>query len=187
MKAFHAVQKTVVDELSRTMSLINPDDCDHLIDRIMKAKRIFLSGAGRSGLAIRGFAMRLVHLGFTSFVTGDVTTPAITADDLLIIGSGSGSTSSLANHAEKAKSVGAGIALITIQKDSPIGKIADTILSIPAPSPKVKEKTAFSSIQPMGSLFEQTLALTLDSIIILLMDIEKITSDSMFENHANME
>lgn len=65
--------------------------------------------------------------------------------------------------------------------------MADTILSIPAPSPKVKEKTAFSSIKPMGSLFEQTLALTFDSIIILVMDIEKITSDSMFENHANLE
>ena len=187
MKEFHAVQKKVVDELSRTLSLINPEECNHLIDQISKAKRIFLSGAGRSGLAIRGFAMRLVHLGFTSFVVGDVTTPAITADDLLIIGSGSGSTSSLTGHAEKAKSAGARIALITIQKHCPIGKIADTVLTIPAPSPKVKEKTAFSSIQPMGSLFEQTLALTLDSIIILLMDIKEITSDSMFENHANME
>lgn len=41
---------------------------------IVKAKRIFVGGAGRSGFAARGFANRLMHLGYTVYFVGEPTT-----------------------------------------------------------------------------------------------------------------
>jgi 6-phospho-3-hexuloisomerase len=149
------------------------------------ANRIFVAGKGRSGLFMRAFAMRLMHLGLTVYVVDDVTTPAIGAGDLLVIGSGSGSTASLAQYANRAKSLQARLALITAAESSPIGAQADYIMFIPAPSPK--RERAGTSIQPMANLFEQTLLLVLDVLIIQLMSDLNLTAEQMFARHANLE
>jgi 6-phospho-3-hexuloisomerase len=47
-------------------------------------------------------AMRFMHLGYTVFIVE--TTPAILEGDLLLVASGSGTTSSVVSSAEKAKS-----------------------------------------------------------------------------------
>ncbi len=106
--------RAVIGELDRTLSAISEPDAERLVDRILGAKRIFLAGAGRSGLAVRAFAMRLMHMGFGAYVVGETVTPGIKAEDLLVIGSGSGATASLVAMAEKAKKIGAGVALVTI-------------------------------------------------------------------------
>ena len=132
--------------------------------------------------------MRLMHMGINVHVVGDVTTPAVSTGDLLLIGSGSGSTDSLVAMALKAKSLKTRIALITIDPDSPVGKIADIVVSIPAPSPKVKKHIdVVESRQPMGSLFEQSLSMLLDSVVIMLMQRNRLNADSMFGRHANLE
>jgi 6-phospho-3-hexuloisomerase len=76
------------------------------------------------------------------------------ADDLLVIGSGSGATASFVAMAEKAKTIGASVALVTIFPDSRIGRVADAIVKIPAPTPKADVEAQFASVQPMGSLLE---------------------------------
>ena len=70
------------------------------------APRIFVAGAGRSGLCMRALGMRLMHLGKTVYVVGETTTPSIAAEDLLILGSGSGRTTGLLAMAEKARTPG---------------------------------------------------------------------------------
>ncbi len=177
----------VLSELQQTLSQVSNEHSDELADAIVGVKRVFVAGAGRSGLVVRAFAMRLMHLGLTVHVVGETTTPSLQPDDLLIIGSGSGSTGSLVVMAEKAKKIGATLALLTIQTDSPIGQIADIIITIPAPSPKVQGETGFRSIQPMGALFEQSMALTLDTLLLLLMSKTNESSDTMFTRHANLE
>ena len=87
--------REVIGELDRTLSAISPQDAEQLVDRILGAKTIFLAGAGRSGLAVKAFAMRLMHMGFGAYVVGETVTPGMKADDLLVIGSGSGATASL--------------------------------------------------------------------------------------------
>src|SRR5258706_16202231 len=89
---------------------------------ILQALRVFITGRGRSGLYMRGFAMRLMHMGRVIYVVDETTTPAITAGDLLLIGSGSGKTASQVGHAAKAKALGAKIGLITIAESSPIAE-----------------------------------------------------------------
>jgi len=185
MKAYAELVTGITAELSAMLHLINPAEVDALREAIRRAKRVFITGKGRSGLQMRAFAMRLMHMGFTVHVVDEVTTPAITTDDLLIVGSGSGGTASLVQYVARAKAVGAGIALLTTAPQSPIGTQAELVVQIPAASPKIS--SAGGSIQPMANLFEQALLITLDIIVMQLMDELNLTSEQMFTRHANLE
>ena len=177
----------ILNELGETLGHIRNDSAEKLADAILAAKTIFVAGAGRSGLAMKSFAMRLMHMGFDTYVVGETVTPSITEKDVLLIGSGSGSTSSLVTNANKAHAIDATICLITIDENSPIAQVAEVVLTIPAPSPKVDRDLGFRSVQPMGSLFEQSLLLTLDAVVLLLMEKTGKTPESMFTRHANLE
>lgn len=177
----------IIKELMMTLTAISPNATDDLIHCHLSHKNVFVAGAGRSGYVARGFAMRLMHLGYRSYFVGDSTTTSIQKEDLLIICSGSGETKSLLAMVEKAKRIQSHVALITINPNSTIGKLADTCVCIPAPSPKVAIETSYQSVQPMGSLFEQSLMIYLDMIVMVLMNELQISSDQMFKNHANLE
>ena len=56
-----------------------------LLELIHTTNRIFLTGSGRSGLALKAFEMRLSQLGKSVFFIGDTNTPAIDSEDLLIV------------------------------------------------------------------------------------------------------
>ena len=177
----------VTKELGRTLEQINPKPPEKLIDLILGSKRIFVAGAGRSGLMMKAFAMRLMHMGFEAFVVGETTTPGIEKDDILIIGSGSGETGSLACMAKKAKTLNANLGLITIFPESTIGRLSDVVVRIPAPTPKASIDNGMKSIQPMGNLFEQSLLLFLDCSVISLMEKQGKDAVAMFTRHANLE
>jgi len=177
----------IVEELDTVLSKIDYQKTEAFINKILKADKIFLAGAGRSGFMIKAAAMRLMHLGLNSFVVGETITQGIKEGDLLIIGSGSGETASLVSMAKRASDIGATVGLITIFPDSSIGRLASEIIEISAPTPKSNKVQQFSSIQPMGSLFEQCLLLTLDCMIISLMEKLDRESDKMFTRHANLE
>lgn len=188
MDSPRAIARDVGTEVGRCLSGIDEESLEGALAVLRPAPRIFLAGAGRSGLAVRAFAMRLVHLGRAAHVVGDTTTPAIRAGDLLVIGSGSGRTASLLAAARKARELGVTVLLFTIDVGSPIAQLADRVVRIDAPSPKAAEAPGVArSIQPMGSLFEQTLFLLLDTLVVALMRAENLTSDAMFARHANLE
>ena len=178
---------TVLREIKETFEEIDQSNIIYFLKQIMDAQRVFIAGVGRTGLVMRCFAMRLMHLGIKVQIIGDITTTAVGKNDLLIIGSGSGETSSLLSIARKANNLGIDILLITINPNSSIGNMAKACLKIQAPTPKLNQKHTKSSIQPMGSLFEQTLLLTLECIAGMIMQEKNMDSDSMFFNHANLE
>ena len=93
----------------------------------------------------------------------------------------------MVNHCRKAKEVGAKVALVTINPESTIGKMADVTVNISAVSPKSAVQGAIKSIQPMGSLFEQSEGIFLDIAIMMLMEKNSMDSNTMFGRHANME
>jgi 6-phospho-3-hexuloisomerase len=178
---------TITAEIRHALSAIDDQALAEFCTQIVQAPHVFVAGKGRSGLQMRGFAMRLMHLGRPVHVVDDVTTPAISNGDLLIIGSGSGNTKSLVNYAAKANREGAGVGLITISKHSAIREMADHVIYIDAPTPKAADSTATTSIMPMGSLFEVSMGVLLEIVIIRLMDKTGMTAESMFEQHANLE
>ncbi|TVX96247.1 6-phospho-3-hexuloisomerase [Cohnella terricola] len=177
----------IFSELQRVFALIRKEQTEILMQSILKADRVFVAGAGRSGLMMRAFAMRMMHLGLNVYVVGETTTPNISQGDLLIVGSGSGATGSLVHMAERAKKYQAGVALITIYPESPIGRIADHIVEIAASTPKSEQKAASVSVQPMGSLFEQVLLLYLDWLVMQGMVAKNKDEGQMFARHANLE
>jgi len=176
----------VIHELEETIGEIDPKETEALLEKIRQANRIFVSGAGRSLLMLKAFAMRLMQLGFRVHVVGEVTTPGIKKGDLLIIGSGSGETGSLILNAQKAKSLGVTVALISIFPQSTIGKLADLVVKINTSTEKALLSSGRVSIQPGGSTFEQTLLLLGDMIILTLMGKAK-ECISVMALHANLE
>ena len=79
------------------------------------------------------------------------------------------------------------MASVTIYPASTIGALSETVVVIHAPTSKSDIDTGFRSVQPMGSLFEQSLLLCLDYVILILMDKTQITAEEMFTRHANLE
>ena len=65
--------------------------------------------------------------------------------------------------------------------------LAEAVVAIPAPSPKARAQHGVTSVQPMGSLFEQSLLILLDVVVLRLMEQQKTDSAAMFERHANLE
>ena len=188
MSSFSELVCGVTTELATCASAVSPSSVEGAVDEITKSKRVFVGGAGRSGLAIRAGAVRLMHLGKTAHVVGEVTTPPITDEDLLLVGSGSGRTETLLATAQKAKKEGARLLVITIDPESPLAQLADRIVEVPAPAPKVVSSRApAKSIQPLGNLFEQTLLILLDVIVTMMMERQGLSSDEMFTRHANLE
>lgn len=179
--------ETILQELRGTLSQAEEGAIEVFLDRITRANRLFLAGTGRSGFMVRSFAVRLMHLGFTTYVAGETVTPSLQAGDLLILGSGSGETGSLQVMAQKARKLGVPIALVTASPQSSIGRLADLVVSLPAPTPKASSAQAPSSIQPMGTLFEQSLLLLFDLMVLRLMERKGIGPQAMFARHANLE
>lgn len=179
--------KQILAELGERVDTFDDEALVRIADRIDSGKRLFFGGMGRSRLFIMSFCMRLMHMGFTCYMLGDVTTPAITKDDMLIIGSGSGETGSLVAAAGKAKKIGAEIVLFTIAPDSSIGRLADHKFVIEGPSNKLEGKSSVTSMQPMGSLFEQSCLFAYEGVIVYLMHKHHTNGDELFKLHANLE
>lgn len=178
---------SILKELEQNALKIDNAQASKFISQLRSAKHIYLQGAGRSGIAIRGFANRLLHLGFSVSVVGEISSPHSKPGDLLVIGSGSGETSSLKSLAQKAVECGVEVALVTMKADSTIGKLATSVLVLPG---TVKDENARASdqfSQPMGSAFEQLCFITYDAIVLELMAQLGETSESMFTRHADFE
>jgi 6-phospho-3-hexuloisomerase len=176
----------IVNELNRTINLISDDEAERLVDRILESKKVFVAGAGRSGFMAKSFVMRLMHMGLDAYVVGETVTPSVQEDDILIIASGSGETKSLVSMADRAKSLNAAVAVVTISPESTIGKLSDLAIKIPA-KPKAGADSDYKTIQPMGSLFEQTLLLFFDAVILRIMNKKGLESGVMYGRHANLE
>jgi 6-phospho-3-hexuloisomerase len=172
-------------EIAEVAAQIGAGQLAVLASQIRLADRVFVAGAGRSGLVLRMAAMRLMHLGLTVHVAGDTTTPAISSGDLLLVASGSGTTHGVVRAAETAAKAGARVAALTTDPGSPLANLADAVVIIPAPQ-KTDHGTA-ASRQYSGSLFEQVLFLATEAIFQTLWENEDVTAEKLWLRHANLE
>ena len=177
----------ILDDLSNTLHQVESGQIDKLWTVLLNSERIFVAGKGRTGLQLRAFAMRLMHLGLEVYVVDDVTTPSIQPGDFLIIGSGSGRTSSVIRLAERAQSTGAVIGVIVGSQASPIVAFADHVVTIPISKYEPGGPSADKSVLVMGSLFEHTIGLLCELIIVQLKATLNVSEDEMVARHANLE
>lgn len=175
-------------EVQRTISAIlaaDPGPFAAALDRVRAAERVFVLGAGRSGLALRMTAMRLMHLGLTVHVVGETTAPAIACGDVLLVASGSGTTTGIVRAATTAVSVGAGVVAITTDPDSPLAQLATATIVIPAA--QKTDHGGTTSMQYSGGLFEQALMLLGDALFHALWQSTGVSAEELWPRHANLE
>jgi 6-phospho-3-hexuloisomerase len=146
---------------------------------------VFVYGAGRSGFIGRCFAQRLMHLGIRSCFVSDAVTYQYAKDDLLILISGSGETTSTAAIAQKAKQIGGNIVLLSSNPRSTIGKISDYVIKIRGKSKDIAQSK--ESLAPYTSLFDISALAVLDSIGGLLMNRLGVTEADIDGRHASIE
>ncbi|MGR0160798.1 6-phospho-3-hexuloisomerase [Paenarthrobacter nitroguajacolicus] len=175
----------ILGEMANTASGIDYGQVSRLAQQISDAERVFLAGAGRSGLVLRMAAMRLMHLGKTVHVAGDTTTPAINTGDVLVVASGSGTTSGVVKAAQTALSAGARVAAVTANPTSPLAALADAVVVIPA-AQKTDHGSEVSQ-QYSGSLFEQSLFLVTESVFHSLWGATDEPAEQLWLRHANLE
>lgn len=196
----HEVQDMMRLMASKIASIadgISKEEVDLFLHEILCGKRIYVLGAGRSGLVAKAFAMRLMHLGLQCFVVGETVTPAMAPGDVLVVFSGSGKTKTVAELAETAKEIGGRVCLITSNKDSRIGRIADSILVIESHRDEVKDESVefeirqmmgeHKSFAPLGTIFETACMVLADAIVSRLMEITETDVEDLKCRHANIE
>lgn len=164
---------------------LQDDQLAAFVTELQQAARVFVTGGGRSGLALRMHAMRLMHLGLTVYVVGETTTPAIGDGDLLLVASGSGTTTGAVSAAGTAADVGARVAALTTDGTSKLANLADCVVVIPAAQKTDHRGTA--SRQYSGSLFEQALLLVLDAVFHTLWQADGTPAEDLWPRHANLE
>jgi 6-phospho-3-hexuloisomerase len=185
---FAELADSLQKELLQATSEIDAGEVQRFTRELLTARRIFISGKGRTGLQMRSFAMRLMHLGLPVHVVDDVTTPGIQEGDLLVIGTASGKTQSLVAYTETAIEVGAKIISLTSNPDNPISERSAVNIVIPAPSHKNNSNAqSVSSVQPLGGLFELALGFLLNLLVVQMVEALGIEESVMIIRHANLE
>ncbi|WP_295714589.1 6-phospho-3-hexuloisomerase [uncultured Mitsuokella sp.] len=178
--------KKIVAEIANVMDKMNEQDVEAVAHRLEKAPRIFVIGEGRSGLMARAFAMRLMHLGATSYVIGETITPSIEKGDILVAISGSGRTHHVVWTAQKAKEQGVFVQALTTNPEGDLAKTADAALIVPAAT-KFRREGEAPSIQPLGSLFDQSTHIVFDAICLKYAEAKQISQQAAFQKHSNLE
>ena len=175
----------VLTENQRVLQAINYSEIEQLAQKITDVERIFVIGKGRSGLAIRMAAMRLMHLGYQVYVVGETTTPSIRSTDLFIACSGSGCTKTVYVIATKAKTMGAYCVGVMVDKQSLLGQLVDLPIELASASKQNSE--TLRSKQFAGSLFEQSTLLFFDALFYVLS--QRLNKDArlLSASHANLE
>jgi 6-phospho 3-hexuloisomerase len=173
------IQKKIKDILEK----VEIEDIETVKKLFISSNRIFVYGAGRSGLVAKAFAIRLVHLGFPTFVIGETITAPVQPGDLVFIISGSGETIPAVMTAEIAHNIGASVVSVTAKKNSGIAKFADITLYISAWCNDAKRK----KYAPLGTLFESSVWILLDGIVADLLESKNETEETMRKRHAILQ
>jgi len=195
MQTIRKAMKDISEHVLNVADILKLEQVRGFVDAMIGANKIFIYGAGRSGLVGKAFAMRLMHLDFNVYVVGETITPAFEPGDLLIAISGSGETTSIVDAAKIAKKEGGKVVALTSYSDSPLGRLADVTVEIPGrtkanvPTDYIARQmlTRYRWIAPMGTLFEDSTMIFLDGVIALLMATFQKTEKDMKKKHATLE
>jgi 6-phospho-3-hexuloisomerase len=179
--------KPVLDEIGAVTAKISDGEMNALCRLIDGAGHVVVYGCGREALQIKGFAMRLYHLGLNAGVAGEMTTPPVGAGDVFLATSGPGELSTVLALMGEAKKAGAHCAVITAQPKGSAAKKADSVLLIPAQTMASDQAGAHSSALPMGSVFEGALFVLFEIMVQRIQALSGAKSEDMRARHTNLE
>lgn len=194
-----AATEEIIEGIRRSIQELNMKEVEQLIKLLLEAKdkKIFIVGMGRSGFVARAFALRLMNLGFNVYFLGETITPAAEKGDLLIAISGTGTTKMVLTASSAAKDIGATVIAITSFPESPLGQIADYVVTVRGRTkmgwPKEEDYLARQIVgereplTPLGSIFENNCMVFLDGLIVELMHRLGRTEEDLKRRHATIE
>lgn len=178
--------RQALEELGAVVDRLDDAAVDRAVGRIAEARHVAVFGGGREGLQIRGFAMRLFHLGRSVSVVGDMTTPAIGRGDLFVVTCGPGEISTGLALTGVAKAAGARVLVITAQPDGRVAQLADDVLLLPAQT-MADDQGGRVSLLPMGSVYEGALFVLFEVMVLKLKAVLGVSAEAMRANHTNLE
>ncbi|HWQ44847.1 MAG TPA: 6-phospho-3-hexuloisomerase [Methanosarcina barkeri] len=188
--------RLIVVNLNDVIGRLDKEAIKATIQKILQGEKIFVMGAGRSGLVAKAFAMRLMHLGFSAYVVGETTTPAVQPQDVVIAISGSGETHSIADLGKIVKDIGSTLITVTSKKESTLGRISDIAMILPSKTKNDLDEGGYlernmrgdyKNLPPLGTSFEITSLIFLDSIIAQLIRLTGASEAELKSRHTNIE
>jgi 6-phospho 3-hexuloisomerase len=185
----------IARHVDKTIEELDSSQVEGMMEHIKKAEKIFIMGAGRSGLMGKCFAMRLAQLGLTVYVVGETVTPSMSERDLLIAISGSGETTSVVQAARTAKGIKSKVMAVTSYPESSLGKLSDHVVVVKGRTKIDIEKDhlkhqlegTHTSLTPLGTLFEDSVMIFFDGITAGLMTQLKKEESDLKKRHASLE
>lgn len=186
----------ILDNIRNAEEYLDPEVIDKFLNIIIESKNVFLIGAGRSGLVAKAFAMRLMHLGISSYVVGETISPAIYDDDCIIAISGSGETNTIVSAVKIAKSRGSKVLALTSYPDSTLASLSDCFILVKGRT-KIESDDEnymkrqihgnYTSLTPLGTAFELTTLVFLDALVSELMEMMHQTESDLKSRHTVLE
>ncbi|WP_296791982.1 6-phospho-3-hexuloisomerase [uncultured Methanobrevibacter sp.] len=186
----------ILENIENAVEYLDEKTVDEFENVIIGSKNVFVTGAGRSGLAAKAFAMRLMHLGISAYVVGETISPAIYEDDCIIAISGSGETNTIVSAANIAKSRGAKVLAVTSYPESSLGQLADGYLFVKGRTKQEVDDENYmkrqihgnyTSLTPLGTAFELTTLVFLDAVVSELMEKMQQTESDLKARHTVLE
>jgi len=174
---FKEAYEYIVKSVKSSLDSVDEKLIERAVEMIVEAKQIFVYGSGRSGLVGKFFAMRLVQLGLVAYFIGETITPVVNKEDLVVLISNTGRTKSTILVESIANRIGAKVIAITSNENSPLAKHA-TLSFI------IKPENSRRELAPLGTLFEDSAVIFLDSLIAELMKKLKQSEEDMRRRHA---
>jgi 6-phospho-3-hexuloisomerase len=178
--------KTITAEIETALDGVSDAEADVLTRSILQARHVVVHGAGRVGLVCKAFAMRLGHLGIAAHAVSDSTIPPLGPDDVLLVASSSGETSTVIDVARLAKKQRARILVIGAVPGSQLALLADHFIHLKTPT-KLGPANGVTSVQPMATLFEQSLQILFDVLVLHLMKETGQTQSDLWARHTNID
>lgn len=173
----------ILVEARRAIQSLTPADTKRFVTELSDARRVFVYGAGRSGMVARAFAVRLAHLGYTVYVIGETVAAPVQKGDVVVLVSGSGETYPVAMSAEIAANIGARVLVLTANRRSKVASFGDVVLEVASDKDVRREP----KLAPLGTLFETSTWLFLDGVVADLMRRRHQTEEMLRQRHATME
>ena len=172
--------EAILAEMRGVFDKVPADAVAQLAREIAGTNRILVYGAGRTGLVLQAFSMRLMHLGLDGHFVGQLSAPPVRTGDLLLAVLALGRLPTADALIGSARAAGARVAAISARPELVQG--ADLVVPLPAQT----MADPMTSLLPLGSQFELALALLCDLTVVELMALLGRSNADLAARHANL-
>jgi len=181
------VVKARLDGIGLLLKEMDESASERLIQSVLSARRVFVTGKGRSGYVAECFGMRLMQMDFDVHVVGESTCPRIRTGDLMVAISCSGTTASTLQFARISRESGARVTAVTAVPDSPLAKLAHDVALVPVTGKDVKKRYHYVLGPYNNTLFEEALLVYFDAMVYSILERQGISKRMLSQRHTNLE